>query len=274
MTTTDNTSKQQVTEWQVPAYEITEYREKASDYCVCIPIINEGDRIRTQLQHMFDIKTFQHADIIICDGGSTDGATEHDFLQSVNVRSLLVKTGSGKLSAQLRMGYAYALQHDYLGIITIDGNNKDNPEAIPNFIAELQAGYGYIQGSRFIKGGEAINTPLTRYLAIRIIHAPMISLAARQWLTDTTNGFRGYSRELLLDEEVQPFRNIFDTYELLAYLSSRPTQIGYKTKEIPVTRRYPAEGKTPTKIKGLSGNLKLISILFKNLLRQYHPDVN
>ena len=68
-----------------------------------------------------------------------------------------------------------------------------------------------------------------------------------------------------------PFRDVFDTYELLAYLSVRPSQLGYKTKELPVTRAYPATGKTPTKIKGMQGNVKLMQILFNTLMGQYHP---
>jgi dolichol-phosphate mannosyltransferase len=266
MNTQFDTSK-----WQVPTHDIHTFNPRTTKYCVCIPIINEGERIRTQLQHMQDIGTPQHTDVIICDGGSTDGSTNHDFLKSVNVRTLLVKTGPGILSAQLRMGYAYALQQGYQGIVTIDGNNKDNPEAIPDFIRELENGYAYVQGSRFVPGGQAINTPMSRYWAIRLIHAPVISLGARRWYTDTTNGYRGYSREMLLDERVQPFRDIFDTYELLAYLSTRPSELGYNTKEIPVVRRYPEQGKIPTKIKGLSGNLSLIKILLATLSGQYKP---
>lgn len=260
--------------WQIPEHETHEFISRRHDYCVCIPIINEGERIRTQLQHMQRIGTPDHADIIICDGGSSDGSTDYKFLRSVGVRTLLVKTGAGKLSAQLRMGYAYALEQGYKGIVTIDGNNKDNPEAIPDFIRELEAGYAYVQGSRFVRGGKAINTPRSRYWAIRLIHAPMISLAARCWFTDTTNGYRAYSRQMLMDERVQPFRDVFETYELLAYLSARPSQIGYKTKEIPVERRYPDEGKTPTKIKGMRGNIDLIKILVNVLDGVYTPQTN
>ena len=36
-----------------------------------------------------------------------------------------------------------------------------------------------------------------------------------------------------MDDRVQPFRDIFMTYELLAYLSVRVTQIGMKACEMP-----------------------------------------
>ena len=60
-------------------------------------------------------------------------------------------------------------------VVTIDGNNKDCPLSIGDFIAKLEIGYDLVQGSRFIKGGEHKNTPFFRYIAIRLIHAPMLS---------------------------------------------------------------------------------------------------
>ena len=138
------------------------------------------------------------------------------------------------------MGYAYALRQGYQGIVTIDGNDKDIVDAIPAFIQAMREGWDMVQGSRFIPGGKAINTPLSRLLAIKLIHAPLIRFGARFPYTDTTNGYRGYSRRFLLDPRVQPFRDLFDTYELLAYMSVRGPRLGFKTKEIPVTRRYPA----------------------------------
>ena len=158
-------------------------------------------------------------DIIILDGGSTDGSTNLDILRGNNVSALLVKLGPGKLSAQLRMGYSYAIESGYEGFITIDGNNKDKVDDILKFVEMLDAGYDLVQGSRFIKGGKAINNPVVRKLAIKLIHAPLVSLAADFHYTDTTNGFRGYSRKLLLHPSVMPFRKIFFSYELLPYLS-------------------------------------------------------
>ena len=52
-----------------------------------------------------------------------------------------------------------------------------------------------------------------------------------------------------------PFRDVFDTYELLAYLPIRAGQLGIPTGEVPVRRSYPDDGAIPTKIHGISGNL-------------------
>lgn len=254
----------------VPNFNCQAFAEKKKEYCVLIPIINEGDRIVKELQRAKEHGVSQVADIIICDGGSTDGCTEEKRLIELEVNTLLVKDDIGKQGAQLRMGFYYAKERGYKGIITIDGNNKDSIEDVPKFIEKLEEGYDLIQGSRFVKGGVAINTPFTRLVAVRLIHAPVISLTAGQWFTDTTNAYRAYSAKYLYDDRVQVFRDVFMTYELLAYLSVRATQLGMKACEIPVTRAYPKTGKTPTKISFFKGNSELMKILFANLFRKYN----
>lgn len=255
----------------VPKFECTEYSGKTKDYVILIPIINEGDRIAKELSRAKKYGVSNHADIVICDGGSTDGCTDENKLKSLEVNTLLVKRDSGKQGAQLRMGIWWALQRGYKGIITIDGNNKDSIEDVPQFIEKLKEGYDLIQGSRFVKGGKAINTPFIRTVSVKLIHAPIISLTAHKRFTDTTNAYRAYSARYLSDERVQPLRDIFMTYELLAYLSVRATQLGMKACEIPVTRAYPKTGKTPTKISFFKGNSELMKILLKNARGVYNP---
>lgn len=255
----------------VPSFYSNVYAEKQNDYVVLIPIINEGQRIHNELQRAKDNNVSAYADIVICDGGSSDGCTDENKLKKLDVNTLLVKQDDGKQGAQLRMGIWWALERGYRGIITIDGNDKDSIEDIPKFIEKLEEGYDFVQGSRFINGGHAINTPLIRMISVKFIHAPIISLTAHQKFTDTTSAYRGYSRRYLMDGRVQPLRDIFMTYELLAYLSVRATQIGMKACEVPVTRAYPKKGKTPTKISFFKGNSELMKILIKNAFGAYNP---
>ena len=122
----------------VPDFECNEWQGKTKEYCVLIPIINEGERIKKELQRAKHYRVSDFADIVICDGGSTDGCTEERLLKSLCVNTLLVKKGPGKQGAQLRMGIWWALQRGYKGVITIDGNNKDSIEDVPAFIEKLQ----------------------------------------------------------------------------------------------------------------------------------------
>lgn len=255
----------------VPNYISVEFNPKENDYCVLIPIINEKGRIDKELKRAFDSNVCQFADIVICDGGSTDGCTDENELRKYNVNTLLVKKDTGKQGSQLRMGFDWALKRGYKGFITIDGNNKDSIEDVPRFIEKLKEGYDFIQGSRFVKGGKAINTPLFRLISVKLIHAPIISLTAHKRYTDTTNAYRAYSKKYISDNRVDVFRDIFDTYELLAYLSVRADQLKMSTCEIGVTREYPENEETPTKIKGIKGNFNLFRILILNLFGEYKP---
>ncbi|WP_283151025.1 glycosyltransferase family 2 protein [Silvimonas soli] len=256
--------------WQVPSFTQSLWLGRQHPWCVVIPVINEGERIKSLIARMDALGIAEVADIIIVDGGSTDGSLELSALQAKGVRGLLVKTGQGKLSAQLRCAYAFALDMGYSGIVTIDGNDKDDPEPIPRFIAALNDGVDFVQASRFIAGGIAQNTPKARDFAIRFIHAPCLSLASGFKWTDTTQGFRAYSSQLLLDPAVAPFRDEFAGYELLAYLSYIAPRMGYRCVELPTSRKYP-KGEVPTKISSVRGNLAVMKVLLKACLGQYNP---
>ncbi|WP_182310234.1 glycosyltransferase family 2 protein [Aeromonas media] len=256
--------------WQVPTFDTPLWLGRKHPWCVVIPVINEGERIKSLLSRMAALKIDSIADIIIVDGGSTDGSLELDSLQQKGVRGLLVKTGPGKLSAQLRCVYAFALDQGYEGIISIDGNDKDDPEAIPRFVEALKQDVDFVQASRFISGGVAENTPKSRDVAIRFIHAPMLSLSSGFRWTDTTQGFRAYSRKMLLDPNIAPFRDVFMSYELLAYLSYRAPKFGYCCVELPTVRRYPI-GEVPTKISSFRGNMSVLAVLFRACFGCYNP---
>jgi dolichol-phosphate mannosyltransferase len=255
--------------WELPASNVTLYDERRHAYALVIPVINEGERIRGQLIRIRDAGL--PVDVIVADGGSTDGSLNHQFVGTAGVRAVLTKTGPGKLGAQLRMAYAWCLREGYTGIVTIDGNGKDGVNAVADMVSRLEEGYDYVQGSRYLPGGLAENTPLERNIANRCIHAPLMSLAGRHWYTDTTNGFRAYSARYLLHPRVQPFRDIFQRYELLFYLTIRAGQLGMRVAHVPVQRRYPENTATPTKIAGFSGKLSVLKQALAAALGRYDP---
>lgn len=257
------------TKWQIPSMDAPLWLGRKHPWCIVVPVINEGDRIKSLLKKMQLNGISEMADIIIVDGGSTDGSLQLDELRSLDVSGLIVKTGPGKLSAQLRCAYSFSLDQGYEGIVTIDGNDKDDPEAIPRFIEALKSGVDFVQASRFISGGVAENTPLSRDFAIRFIHAPCLALASGFKWTDTTQGFRAYSRNMLIDPNIAIFRNIFFSYELLAYLSYSAPRFGYRCVELPSGRRYPKD-EVPTKISAFKGNISVLKILFLACIGYYN----
>lgn len=254
---------------EVPPYRLQELSPRRHRYVVLVPVIDEGERIRRQLAKMRPLA--EQIDIAVVDGGSTDGSLDPQFLHENRVRALAVKTGPGRLSAQLRVGLWWAMGEGYEGVVLIDGNDKDDPAAIPNFVRALDGGFDHVQGSRYVPGGIAVNTPLLRHLAVKYLHAPLISLSARFRYTDTTNGFRAYSRRFLLDSRVQPFRDVFVGYELHYYLAIRAARLGFRVTELPVERRYP-QGAAPTKIRGVGGNLRVLKTLLSAVAGRFDPE--
>lgn len=258
-------------EFSVPGFEEKVFFEKRAKYCLLIPLFNEGERYFRQVEKMKKNGLFRKVDVIICDAGSKDGTTDYNFLQESGHRALLVRKGKGRYSTDIKMGYYWALQQGYTGFITVDGNDKDGTEAIDLFIMALDQGFDYVQGSRFIKGGKGINTPLIRQIAMKIINEPVMTFCSRKHLTDTTNGFRAYSKRFMTDERVLPFRDIFWGYELIYYLPIRACRLGFRTCEVPVIRAYP-KGETPSKVGGIKGNIYQLSILHHCIWKHYNPE--
>lgn len=258
--------------FKLPKHEYLELLGKKSKYALCIPVINEGQKFITQLERMKAANISNFVDIFICDAGSTDGSTSIEVLKKYDVNALIIRKSPGHMSDQLMLGYYYAVKQGYKGTITMDGNCKDGIEGIFSFIKALDNGFDLIQGSRYIKGGIAINTPKIRELAIRLIHVPIINLLSGFKYTDTTNGFRAHNTRIFKDAKIAPFRyGEFPTYSLIHYLTVRVPRLRYKVCEVPVTRIYPPKGKIPTKISPIKGNLDLIKILINLILNKYNP---
>ena len=254
----------------VPAHERFHFALKQHRYAVVVFCINEGERVRAQLLRMAPLA--DEADLIVADGGSTDGSLAPDTLDAFRLRTLLIKRDEGKLSAQMRMAIGYVIEEGYEGMVVIDGNGKDDVTAIPRFLELLHEGYDHVQGSRYVRGGRGVNTPIARHIGVKLLHAPLISMAAHRRYTDTTNGFRAYSRKLLIDQRVSPLREVFVGYELHYYLAIRAARLGFKVIETPVTRSYPADEKAPTKIYGIRGNIAVLRTLANAVRGVYDPE--
>ena len=75
--------------WEVPTMRTELWLGKSHRHCVVVPVINEGQRITSLLQRMAAQDVPRLADIIIIDGGSTDGSLAPGPLQALGVRGLL-----------------------------------------------------------------------------------------------------------------------------------------------------------------------------------------
>jgi dolichol-phosphate mannosyltransferase len=251
-------------------YTVEQFVPKKNDTALVIPVLNEGERIKNQLISLRNRNL--NVDVIVVDGKSTDGSIQGIDFREMQLTALLTKECSGGLSRQLQIAFKFCNENQYKYVITMDGNNKDDASGIAGIQSLLNSGFDFVQGSRFIAGGVAVNTPKSRLFGVRFIHAPVTSLASRNRITDSTNGFRGHSMSMLCDPRMSIFRDVFETYELVAYIPIRAGKLNYRIKESPVSRSYPAHGATPTKIVGLWANFKLFKILLLAALGAFDPD--
>lgn len=254
---------------QLPSFEYKEYFAKKSHIALLIPTWNEGERIQKELQRIKDNNINSKVDIFLLDGETTDGSLNEKFVTSMGIRGILTISTKGQGYAY-RVGFSKVIDEDYQYCITVDGNNKDSVEQIPDFIKLLEQGYDFVQGSRFLKGGHHENTPKMRELAIKYFSNPLLSFVSGFKYTETMSAYRGFNVKMLTDDRLQIFRNIFQTWELQWYIASRVPRLGYRIIEIPQSRVYPASGPIPTKINWM-GNFRIIFQLLKVALGYYNP---
>ena len=253
--------------WECPMFDFIQIKPKSKSVALVIPTLNEGARLHNQLRKMNP--QLEHVDVYLSDAPSTDGSTDLAILRELGVSGVINLGEPGALSSSLRAAFCQVLTMGYESVILVDGNDKDDPEAIPRFIAELNKGADFVQGSRYIGSGQAINTPKHRDFLIKFVHAPLFSLICGRRFTDTTNGFRAFSSRLLTDSWVRPFRHEFVYYDFPYFLAWAACRGKFKVADIHVTRAYPASGPIPTKISFLKGNWRMFMVLLRLIIMRF-----
>lgn len=251
----------------VPPYHVMSFFERKTPFAVLVCAYNEGARLHSQLRKMRR-NLGDDFDLIIVDGPSTDGSTAPEPMTELGVRSVVLLNQRGGLSPALVAALDFAVASGYEGIVMLDGNDKDDTTALARFAARLREGFDYVQGSRYLPGGAAPHTPLSRSLLIKLIHRPFFGFICGRFITDTTNGFSAFSRRFLESARVNLFRH-FPDYDLPYYMKWAACQYRFRVGEIPVIRSYPETGPPPTKIIGWRGYWRMLRPLLMLLLRLY-----
>ena len=173
-------------------------------------------------------------EVVVVDDGSQDGTAK--VARSFPVT--LIEHGSNKgVGAVIKTGLQQALDRKHDVFVIMAGNSKDNPQEIPRLLSAIDEGYDYVQGSRFVAGGKSENLPLFRKLMV-----PASALLYRLLTgfpgTDALNGFRAYRLSLVKDPRINVWQDWLDRYELEMYIHFKALSLGYKVKEVPVTKSY------------------------------------
>ncbi|MEA2030340.1 MAG: glycosyltransferase family 2 protein [candidate division Zixibacteria bacterium] len=214
---------------------------------VVVLTYNEGEKLRTLVQRFSSDREY---DLLFIDDGSTDRSTE--FLVNEGYKVIRHNENCG-VGVGIRSAVGYCRDHDYDVIVVMAGNGKMMPEEIPRLIEPIkQEKADYVQGSRYLAGGQSPNLPRFRNLAIRLFTS-LINLFIGFRGTDITCGFRSYRIAILDDPEVNINQDWLGRYEMEYYIHYKAITRGYRVVEAPVSMLYPENHKNYSKIKPLVG---------------------
>ncbi|MCK4223584.1 MAG: glycosyltransferase family 2 protein [candidate division Zixibacteria bacterium] len=235
-------------------------KEKGIRTLVIIPVYNEENRIKTVLERFGGVKVHR---VLVVNDGSTD--TTPEVLKSFDVESIHHPKKEG-VGSCIRDGIDYARKNGFELVVVMAGNGKDDPKEIPVLLKPiLEEDFDYIQGSRYLEGGEAGNLPLARAVGIKAFTF-LWSLLLRRGLTDVTNGFRTYKVSLFDDPKINIWQEWLSTYELEYYIHFWVLKLKYKFGEVPISKIYPSKKKY-SKIRPFLDWWPIVKPLFYLLLR-------
>ncbi len=206
---------------------------------VIIPACNNTNQLVNVLAGFAQIKVDEIC--VVVDRANTNElnrikATTAKIETPVHIITHVERKGIGYA---IRSGINYALKENYDIAIIMAGNGKDQPKEINRLLKPiLTQGYDYIQGSRFLPGGKPVRNPFLRGLFSRLF--PYIwTLFTKTRCTDVTNGFRAYRLDMFRNCQINIWQSWLDGYQLEYYIHYKALTLGYKTKEVPVSKIYP-----------------------------------
>jgi len=214
---------------------------------VLIPALNAEDSIGAVIRDCLAM----NADIVIVDDGSHDRTAEVARNAGAEVVRHPVNRGKG---AALKSGFAYALEHGFDVVLTLDADGQHLPREIPKFLAaHAETGADLIIGGRAHLFGQMLPR---RRLANRF-SARSIAYASKTNVTDSQSGFRLYSTRLL--REIRLRTNGFDMEsEVIVHAGCG----GFKVITIPIDLGF-VDGQSTSHYRPLKDTLRIFWTVFR-----------
>ena len=162
---------------------------------IVVPTYNERGAITDLLAALE--REVPEADILVVDDSSPDGTadlvrSDPRFGVAVFLLEREVKDGLG---GAYRAGFAWALSHDYHGVVQMDADLSHPPERVPVLIAALE-GADVAVGSRYVKGGRVSHWTLRRRL-LSWAGNRYVRIVLAMSTHDTTAGFKAFRASAL-----------------------------------------------------------------------------
>ena len=218
------------------------------DSLIIIPTYNEKENIEKIIRKVFSLGL--GFEILIIDDGSPDGTADIvkllqlEFPELLHIEQRIGKLGLG--TAYIH-GFKWALRHHYAYIFEMDADFSHNPEDLIRLKEACVAGADVAIGSRYVKGVNVVNWPMSRVL-MSYFASMYVRLITRIDIQDATAGFKCYRRIVLDTIPMDKIR--FVGYAFQIEMKFTAIKYGFKVVEVPIifTDRTEGVSKMSTRI--------------------------
>ena len=194
---------------------------------IIIPAYNEQDSIEKLIK---DVRKYKY-DYLVINDCSIDNTESILDLKKIKHLDLPINLG---IAGVTRVGFKYAHDNNYDCAVCIDGDGQHQPSYVHDLIKEIQNGYDYVVGSRFV---DEKKDKSMRMLGSRIL-CFLIKLKTHKEVSDPTSGMRALGKKVI--EEFSNSMNFCAEPDALCYLLHK----GYKVKEVQVEMKERETGES------------------------------
>jgi dolichol-phosphate mannosyltransferase len=223
---------------------------------VVIPARNEEGCIRATVEHLdleLRLSQIPH-EIVVVDDGSSDRtrAILDEMAQTIPALRPFTNPGPNGFGRAIIYGLD-RINGDAVAIMMAD--ESDDPRDLVSYWKTLNDGWEAVFGSRFVKGGGAIDYPRVKMLLNRVFNG-MIRVLFHIRLNDTTNAFKAYRRTAI--DGCRPL--IAPHFNLTVELPLKTIVRGYSWTVIPITWRNRRAGEAKLKLKEMGSRYFFICL--------------
>ena len=235
---------------------------------IIIPTYNEIENIENIIRKVFSLN--ESFSILIIDDGSPDGtAKKVKELQKEFSDTLFIEERTGKLGLGTAyiLGFKWALNKNYQYIFEMDADFSHDPNDLSRLLKACKEDGGDVAiGSRYVKGVNIVNWPMSRLL-MSYFASKYVKAITGMPIHDSTAGFKCYKRRVL--EKINLDKIEFVGYAFQIEMKFTSWKYGFNIIEVPVifTDRQEGNSKMSGGIfyEALFGVIKMkVKSFFKN----------
>ena len=207
---------------------------------IVIPTYNEIDNISAMIDKIFSLDL--EFDLLVIDDGSPDGTAEVVKRRQAEFPSrlhLIQREGKLGLGTAYLRAFRWALERDYDYVFELDCDFSHNPDDLARLYAAAIDGNDVVVGSRYIKGVNVVNWPMSRLL-MSYFASKYVRLITRMPVKDATAGFVCYSRKALETIDLDLIQ--MNGYGFQIEMKYTAWRLGMKIKEVSIVFTERQEG--------------------------------